>query len=127
MEATIPVMLLEKNDVNLAMTAVAIEAHVVEVVTEADAAATVEVVVETAADVAEIVVAEVEMTVVATADLVENDLTSTMTVVDQAQTARNDPTVMTKEAEIVDQGVQQVDTMAATADQVRLVVDKHSQ
>jgi hypothetical protein len=126
-EATIPVMLLEKNDVNLAMTAVAIEAHVVEVVTEADAAATVEVVVETAADVAEIVVAEVEMTVVATADLVENDLTSTMTVVDQAQTARNDPTVMTKEAEIVDQGVQQVDTMAATADQVRLVVDKHSQ
>jgi hypothetical protein len=106
---------------------VAIEAHVVEVVTEADAAATVEVVVETAADVAEIVVAEVEMTVVATADLVENDLTSTMTVVDQAQTARNDPTVMTKEAEIVDQGVQQVDTMAATADQVRLVVDKHSQ
>jgi hypothetical protein len=115
-EATIPVMLLAKNDVNLAMTVVAIEAHVAAVVTEAD--------------VAEIVVAEVETTVVVTVDLVENDVTSTMTVVDQAriaQSVQNDPIVMTRVAETEDQGVQQVGTMAVTVDQVHLAVDRHSQ
>jgi len=115
------VMLHVKSDESpetiVAVTVVAIEAHVAEVATAVVVAAEIAVdAVVTEADAAE--------TAVVIEAHVQSDVILTMIAEDQVQIVQsrhhdqNDPTVMVKVAQIVVQGVLPVDTMVATVDQV---------